>query len=74
MFNNHKYILAMQYIFYSIRAKEKLVLTEEEKEAEDVVIKAVTEYQPPTPDDLLEFRKRLAKMTIVIPDSGRKIS
>ncbi|BBN04624.1 solute carrier family 66 (lysosomal lysine-arginine transporter), member 1 [Marchantia polymorpha subsp. ruderalis] len=63
-------LIISQYIFYSIRAKEKLVLTEEEKEAEDVVIKAVTEYQPPTPDDLLEFRKRLAKMTIVIPDSG----
>ncbi|KAG6551353.1 hypothetical protein Mapa_007139 [Marchantia paleacea] len=66
-------LIISQYIFYSIRAKEKLVLEEEEKEAEDVVIKAVTEYQPPTPDDLLEFRKRLAKMTIVIPDSGEDL-
>ncbi|KAL2635279.1 hypothetical protein R1flu_006758 [Riccia fluitans] len=66
-------IIISQYIFYSIRAKEKLVFEEEEKEAEDFVIKAVTEYQRPTQHDLAEFKKRLAKMTIVIPEPGEDV-
>ncbi|KAL3692557.1 hypothetical protein R1sor_006208 [Riccia sorocarpa] len=62
-------IIISQYIFYSIRAKEKLVFEEEEKEAEDLVVKAITDYQRPSRDDLTEFKTRLAKMTIVIPES-----